>query len=95
MAEFLKGHPKVAWVSYAALPGNKYKALADKYLQVRCRPRMTCRVTAGTDFMVDTDLDIRGVTTETDVVVGTDVDMCDANTRCGVRVRAAQSSLLE
>jgi len=33
VAEFLAQHPRVAWVSYATLPGNKYKPLADKYLQ--------------------------------------------------------------
>ena len=31
IAEFLNSHPKVAWVSYAGLEGNKYKPLADKY----------------------------------------------------------------
>ena len=32
IAQFLNTHPKVAWVSYAGLEGNKYKPLADKYL---------------------------------------------------------------
>ena len=32
VAEFLSGHPKVAWVSYAGLPDNPYNALARKYL---------------------------------------------------------------
>ncbi len=32
VAEFLSAHPLVAWVNYPGLPGNKYKALADKYL---------------------------------------------------------------
>ncbi|MCW5749887.1 MAG: O-acetylhomoserine aminocarboxypropyltransferase [Alphaproteobacteria bacterium] len=32
VAEFLSKHPKVAWVSYAGLPGDKYHALARKYL---------------------------------------------------------------
>jgi O-acetylhomoserine (thiol)-lyase len=32
VASFLKEHPKVAWVSYAGLPGDKYHALAQKYL---------------------------------------------------------------
>jgi O-acetylhomoserine (thiol)-lyase len=31
VAEFLKGHPKVASVSYAGLPGGKYYDLAKKY----------------------------------------------------------------
>ena len=32
MAEFLQDHPKVAWVRYAGLPGDKYHGLAQKYL---------------------------------------------------------------
>ncbi|UOM33329.1 O-acetylhomoserine aminocarboxypropyltransferase [Acuticoccus sp. I52.16.1] len=31
VAEFLAGHPKVSWVSYPGLPGDKYNALAKKY----------------------------------------------------------------
>ncbi|MGF1628268.1 MAG: O-acetylhomoserine aminocarboxypropyltransferase [Kiloniellaceae bacterium] len=32
VAEFLEGHPQVAWVSCAALPSSPYHALAQKYL---------------------------------------------------------------
>ena len=32
VAEFLDGHPKVAWVSYAGLPSNPFHELARKYL---------------------------------------------------------------
>ncbi|BBK37423.1 hypothetical protein STAQ_25010 [Allostella sp. ATCC 35155] len=32
VAEFLEGHPAVAWVSYAGLPSSPYHALAKKYL---------------------------------------------------------------
>ena len=32
VAEFLAGHPKVAWVRYSGLPGDPYHALAAKYL---------------------------------------------------------------
>ena len=32
VAEFLAAHPKVASVSYCGLPGDKYHALAEKYL---------------------------------------------------------------
>lgn len=32
VAEFLAGHPRVAWVSYAGLPSSPYHALARKYL---------------------------------------------------------------
>jgi O-acetylhomoserine (thiol)-lyase len=32
IAAFLDGHPAVAWVNYPGLPGNKYNALAEKYL---------------------------------------------------------------
>jgi O-acetylhomoserine (thiol)-lyase len=31
VAEYLKNHPKVSWVSYAGLPSDKYHALAQKY----------------------------------------------------------------
>ncbi|HVC11722.1 MAG TPA: O-acetylhomoserine aminocarboxypropyltransferase/cysteine synthase family protein [Burkholderiales bacterium] len=32
VAQFLQGHPQVAWVNYPGLPGSKYHALAQKYL---------------------------------------------------------------
>jgi O-acetylhomoserine (thiol)-lyase len=32
VAKWLDQHEKVEWVSYAALEGNRYKSLADKYL---------------------------------------------------------------
>ncbi len=32
IAAYLAGHPDVAWVNYPSLDGNKYKALADRYL---------------------------------------------------------------
>ncbi len=32
VAEYLQNHPKVAWVTYSGLPGDKYHALARKYL---------------------------------------------------------------
>lgn len=31
VAEYLSGHPKVSWVSYAGLPGDRTHALAEKY----------------------------------------------------------------
>ena len=31
ITDFLSKHPKVAWVNYPELPGNKYKDLANKY----------------------------------------------------------------
>ena len=40
VAEWLSGHPKVAWVNYAGLPGNKFHALARHY----------CRFGAGAVF---------------------------------------------
>ena len=39
VAEYLRGHEKVAWVRYAGLPGDKYHALAQKYL-----PQGSCGV---------------------------------------------------
>ena len=41
VAEFLSAHEKVAWVNYAGLSGNKYHALAQKYM-----PNGTCGVMA-------------------------------------------------
>lgn len=32
IVEFLQNHPLVSWVNYPSLPGNKYHALAQKYL---------------------------------------------------------------
>jgi O-acetylhomoserine (thiol)-lyase len=32
VAKFLEGHPRVSWVNYPGLPGNKYHALAKRYL---------------------------------------------------------------
>lgn len=32
MAEFLNQHPKIAYVNYCGLPGDKYHKLAEKYL---------------------------------------------------------------
>jgi len=32
MAEYLNAHPQVAWVRYSGLPGDRYHALAQKYL---------------------------------------------------------------
>lgn len=32
IAEFLNDHPQISWVNYPSLPGNKYHALAQKYL---------------------------------------------------------------
>lgn len=39
VAEFLQGDDRIAWVSYPGLPGDKYHALAQKYM-----PRGTCGV---------------------------------------------------
>lgn len=39
VATFLQNHPKVAWIDYAGLPGDKYYALAQKYM-----PKGTCGV---------------------------------------------------
>ena len=39
VAKYLKGHDKVAWVSYPSLEGDKYYDLAQKYM-----PNGTCGV---------------------------------------------------
>jgi O-acetylhomoserine (thiol)-lyase len=38
VAHHLKHHPKVAWVSYAGLPGHPHYPLAEKYMAGRPRP---------------------------------------------------------
>ena len=47
VAEFLDAHPKVAWVSYAGLPANRYFALARKYLPKGAGAVFTFGVTGG------------------------------------------------
>ena len=42
VAEYLSGHPKIAWVRYSGLPGDPYHALAEKYL-----PHGSCGVVSG------------------------------------------------
>jgi len=32
VAQFLEAHPRVAWVNYPGLPGNRYQALAQRYM---------------------------------------------------------------
>ena len=47
VAEFLAGHPAVAWVSYAGLPSSPQKALADTYMPRGVGPVFTCGLTGG------------------------------------------------
>jgi O-acetylhomoserine (thiol)-lyase len=49
VAEFLSKHPKVAWVSYAGLPGDKYHRLAKKYLPKGAGAVFTFGVKGGYD----------------------------------------------
>jgi O-acetylhomoserine (thiol)-lyase len=49
VAEYLEAHPKVAWVSYAGLPSNKYHALARKYLPKGAGSVFTFGVRGGYD----------------------------------------------
>lgn len=49
IAHFLNSHPKVAWVSYAGLEGNRYKPLADKYLGGKAGSVFTFGVKGGYD----------------------------------------------
>ncbi len=49
VAEFLKGHPKVEWVSYAGLPDDKYHALQQKYLPKGAGSVFTFGVKGGYD----------------------------------------------
>ncbi len=47
VAEFLQGHPAVAWVSYAGLDSSPYRALAAKYLPKGCGAVFTFGVKGG------------------------------------------------
>ncbi len=47
VAKFLQQHPQVEWVSYAGLPGDKYHALAQKYMQGRASGILTFGVKGG------------------------------------------------
>ena len=47
VAEFLEGHPKVSWVSYAGLSSSPYRGLADKYLPKGCGSVFTFGVKGG------------------------------------------------
>ena len=47
VAEFLAGHPKVAWVSYAGLPSSPFHALAKKYMPKGPGSVFTFGVTGG------------------------------------------------
>lgn len=49
VAEFLAAHPAVAWVNYAGLPGNKYHALAQRYLPKGAGSVFTFGVKGGYD----------------------------------------------
>jgi O-acetylhomoserine (thiol)-lyase len=49
VAEYLRGHPSVAWVNYVGFPDNPYHALADKYLGGRACSLLTFGVVGGYD----------------------------------------------
>ena len=49
VADYLKGHDKVAWVSYAGLPDSPYYELAQKYTNGRPSALMTFGVKGGFD----------------------------------------------
>lgn len=49
VAEFLSNHPKIAWVSYAGLPGDRYHQLQQKYMPKGAGAVFTFGVTGGYD----------------------------------------------
>ncbi|HMN85348.1 MAG TPA: O-acetylhomoserine aminocarboxypropyltransferase [Bauldia sp.] len=49
VAEFLSAHPKVTWVSYAGLPGDRYYKLAQKYCPKGAGAVLTFGVEGGAD----------------------------------------------
>lgn len=49
VATHLQGHPQVEWVNYAGLPGDRYHALAQKYMDGRASGILTFGVKGGFD----------------------------------------------
>jgi O-acetylhomoserine (thiol)-lyase len=49
VAQFLKDHPRVAWVNYPGLPGSRYHALANKYLPKGASGLLNFGVKGGAD----------------------------------------------
>ena len=47
VAKYLKDHPKVDWVSYAGLEGDKYHDLAKKYMDGKCASLLTFGIKGG------------------------------------------------
>tara|TARA_R110002096_G_scaffold431267_1_gene646299 strand:- start:587 stop:1864 length:1278 start_codon:yes stop_codon:yes gene_type:complete len=47
VAEFLSDHPKISWVSYAGLPGDRYHKLQQKYMPKGAGAVFTFGVTGG------------------------------------------------
>ncbi|ANK59224.1 O-acetylhomoserine aminocarboxypropyltransferase/cysteine synthase family protein [Loigolactobacillus backii] len=47
IVEFLKNHPKVAWINYPELPDSPYKSLADKYFKNGVGSIFTIGLTGG------------------------------------------------
>lgn len=52
VAEYLAGHPKVAWVNYCGLPENKYHTLARKYLPEGLCGMLTLGLKGGRDHAI-------------------------------------------
>ena len=52
VAEYLAGHPKVAWVNYCGLPENKYHTLACKYLPEGSSGMLTLGLKGGRDHAI-------------------------------------------
>lgn len=49
VAEFLSNHPKISWVSYAGLPGDRYHQLQQKYMPKGAGSVFSFGVTGGYD----------------------------------------------
>ncbi|MEM7620662.1 MAG: O-acetylhomoserine aminocarboxypropyltransferase/cysteine synthase family protein [Pseudomonadota bacterium] len=47
VAKYLQGHSKVEWVNYAGLDGDKYNALAQKYMDGKCASLLTFGIKGG------------------------------------------------
>ena len=52
VADYLNNHPKVAWINYPSLAGNKYKPLADKFFPKGVGSIFTIGLTGGAEAAV-------------------------------------------
>lgn len=73
VAAYLAGHPKIEWVRHPSLAGNKYHALAEKYLPNGCGGMMSFGIKGGKELCAKFMESLKLITQETHVA---DVRSC-------------------